>query len=715
MADYNFYDYNFNKSVRIAKIFTETYYLNSYYNGSKEFYDFSFGANIESCNPNPKGNSSDLVITFPYTCNFYGNTSINSSVLYPSCTVYVLIQDDLYNTIEERTTNHVAGYYEITEAFNINHGSLSSNRYINITLKITVDNKSQSRQTSLQLNVVPSIPQIECGVNPGSFYPDITIGEKFQIRITSNIAMDYRYAVSYKVAVDDGLIYHSDLALYTPGTVSKLFEKEFTLPVSLMDAITKSKFARVVFECDTYAIGKDRNGNSSGHYSEYLGKSTFSFDAQIAPSWKPEIINLLVTPVYTIDNILVQDGEFIEDVSKPNFKITTKTHRGATIESYKIHRCFVVASYPNPSMNNFSYQQASLIASGVTDTTEKQNALSTTGITANILTERGYYVFYATVTDSRGFTSNVFSTSKFYEVIRRDLITGDFSAYRCDSNNLYDEEGTRIRCTCNATIQLIKPDGLNTYVELYARKSDGSYEYVDSNFVNAVKSGDSVLIGETFNFEGIDPKIYAQTDYKAEFIIKYGNETYKITRLIPSADVLIDIAPNGSVGVGTKANDNAIILDIAMNTRPSVSNTYDLGSSSNKWKTIYSHTALNTSDRQFKENINYVNQSNKTRNNDQISQEDLHNFYKSDYMLATYNYIGQPQTEYGFITQDMYNNNVGESLIIKSEHGDMFSINSYVSSIAGALQYEINLRDAQINELMEVITTLQNEINNLKK
>ena len=185
--------------------------------------------------------------------------------------------------------------------------------------------------------------------------------------------------------------------------------------------------------------------------------------------------------------------------------------------------------------------------------------------------------------------------------------------------------------------------------------------------------------------------------------------------MIPSADVLIDIAPNGSVGVGTKANDNAIILDIAMNTRPSVSNTYDLGSSSNKWKTIYSHTALNTSDRQFKENINYVNQSNKTRNNDQISQEDLHNFYKSDYMLATYNYIGQPQTEYGFITQDMYNNNVGESLIIKSEHGDMFSINSYVSSIAGALQYEINLRDAQINELMEVITTLQNEINNLKK
>jgi hypothetical protein len=107
--------------------------------------------------------------------------------------------------------------------------------------------------------------------------------------------------------------------------------------------------------------------------------------------------------------------------------------------------------------------------------------------------------------------------------------------------------------------------------------------------------------------------------------------------------------------------------------------------------------------------------SNKSKTGAEISQEDLHSFYKSDYQLATYNYIGQEQQEYGFITQDMYDNSVGETLIIRNENGDMFSINSYISTVAGALQYEINLRDEQIATLNQIILEMKQELENLKQ
>ena len=144
---------------------------------------------------------------------------------------------------------------------------------------------------------------------------------------------------------------------------------------------------------------------------------------------------------------------------------------------------------------------------------------------------------------------------------------------------------------------------------------------------------------------------------------------------------------------------------------PSETGKFTLGDTSNRWQTIYTTgSPISGSDSRFKENITYVVPSNKTKTSDEISQEDLHSFYKSDYLLTTYNYIGQEQQEYGFITQDMYGNSVGESLIIRNEHGDMFSINSYVSSIAGALQYEINLRDEQIAALQQEIQNLKDKI-----
>ena len=63
----------------------------------------------------------------------------------------------------------------------------------------------------------------------------------------------------------------------------------------------------------------------------------------------------------------------------------------------------------------------------------------------------------------------------------------------------------------------------------------------------------------------------------------------------------------------------------------------------------------------------------------------------------------------------MYDNSVGESLITRNDNGDYFSINSYISTVAGALQYEINLRDEQIATLNQMILEMQEEIKNLKQ
>ena len=56
----------------------------------------------------------------------------------------------------------------------------------------------------------------------------------------------------------------------------------------------------------------------------------------------------------------------------------------------------------------------------------------------------------------------------------------------------------------------------------------------------------------------------------------------------------------------------------------------------------------------------------------------------------------------------MYEDKVGETLIIKDEeNGDMYSTGSYISSVAGALQYEINLRDKQIEKLENRLEKLE--------
>ena len=147
---------------------------------------------------------------------------------------------------------------------------------------------------------------------------------------------------------------------------------------------------------------------------------------------------------------------------------------------------------------------------------------------------------------------------------------------------------------------------------------------------------------------------------------------------------------------------------IAQHTYPVSNNSLDIGSSSLRWRTIYSVNTLNTSDKKYKENIEYIDVNSDTKNiSNNISQEDIYSFYKDTFKLARYNYKEQEYKEYGFIAQDLAEDNVGKTIVIDDEEGYMYSVGSYISSIAGALQYEINLRDEQIKELDSKLEKLE--------
>lgn len=247
--------------------------------------------------------------------------------------------------------------------------------------------------------------------------------------------------------------------------------------------------------------------------------------------------------------------------------------------------------------------------------------------------------------------------------------------------------------------------GSNTKLYLTCQSNEKSFRI--SNY-EKTKFADFHSTSDYINFT-IDGSITSSGHYKANVangekhfgfyngstpvIYLYGNNSGRIGMW----DAL-----NGRSVFHYNFNNSSPYYAFKCHAIPDGNNTYTCGSSSNRWSTVYAVNALNTSDERYKENIEYVD----TKRNDETKE--LHEFYKNDFKLATYNYVGQEHKEYGFIAQDFANSNIGRNLVVNNEEGYMYSIGSYISSIAGALQHEIKLRDKQIEELMERISRLEN-------
>lgn len=155
--------------------------------------------------------------------------------------------------------------------------------------------------------------------------------------------------------------------------------------------------------------------------------------------------------------------------------------------------------------------------------------------------------------------------------------------------------------------------------------------------------------------------------------------------------------------------------------RPCYPSVVRNGSTSYMWYGVYSLNGVSSSsDRNMKENIHYLNRNYSSANaSPMISNADMFDFIKNDYILAQYNYIGHDDTKISGIAQDLLideegNDNIVGQLIVnneealkdKKENGDgVLSINQtqLLNVTIGALQ-----------EAMTKIEALQKEVSELK-
>lgn len=155
---------------------------------------------------------------------------------------------------------------------------------------------------------------------------------------------------------------------------------------------------------------------------------------------------------------------------------------------------------------------------------------------------------------------------------------------------------------------------------------------------------------------------------------------------------------------------------------------WDCGLITNRFYTVYCVNVNQSSDRNMKKDIHYLDNMN-SLSKDIKSETPFKDFIKDELRIATYKYKRQAITknedgtetavempneevdsQIGFIAQDIRNTDVG-SLFVYGEDGNMnYSPAGFTSVVAKALQEEIKYRDKQIELLEARINSLEKKI-----
>lgn len=148
-------------------------------------------------------------------------------------------------------------------------------------------------------------------------------------------------------------------------------------------------------------------------------------------------------------------------------------------------------------------------------------------------------------------------------------------------------------------------------------------------------------------------------------------------------------------------NDGSTVITF----RPAMNNNMLLGSSSNRWKCIYSNEALSVaSDRNAKENIEYINPLYQKATTSDITLDDLYSFVKNELYIAKYNYKNSSKDTIGFIAQDLLEVDVNNSkaydianivVNVDEEKNLSYDTGAYMNVLAGALKKAISKIEEQ--------------------
>ena len=143
-----------------------------------------------------------------------------------------------------------------------------------------------------------------------------------------------------------------------------------------------------------------------------------------------------------------------------------------------------------------------------------------------------------------------------------------------------------------------------------------------------------------------------------------------------------------------------------------------LGKAGYRWSNLYTKNITNSSDRNLKENIKYLNTTATNFKDTSITTDDLYNFVKDNLKLATYDYKDTGnEDEYskgklGFIAQDFLNNPIGRSIVQQEDDSYLsYDLNNYINLLAGALQKAIlNIENLKELSQLSSSTTLKTSL-----
>ena len=154
-----------------------------------------------------------------------------------------------------------------------------------------------------------------------------------------------------------------------------------------------------------------------------------------------------------------------------------------------------------------------------------------------------------------------------------------------------------------------------------------------------------------------------------------------------------------------------------------VSPDTDLGTSSYKWRYVFSRNALQTSDIKYKENIQYLDDGVTTFRLRGRKPTPFLDFMRDSFRPATYDYKVireeeghvEADRQIGFIANDIIDNEIGQTFLYnygtEEETDIMFSPTGYTTVVARALQEEIQERESRISELEARIELLESKLN----
>ena len=448
----------------------------------------------------------------------------------------------------------------------------------------------------------------------------------------------------------------------------------------------------------------------------------------------------------TIDYILRKDG-IIDNTDKEKKDKAFNEYTLAIGEYSKHASSAIEAIGRNETENNETLVQ---VFKGEYIRTNKENSskLSALTQTTNGLEER-VSQFYQTAdeirTEVKRNTNNITTQASIISQLSDEILLkvdkGSFgSLIRQNANSIvmglnnYSNRGTWItlrdgyvtfeNCyvSCRAITCL---PGESPYLSLFGDTSPGKCA-IDATAIYNWGIGDAIRL----KWDNSNYILIAENNFSF-YTYDYGeNAMFKVTDsgMYYKGTKILSYDANGKHFNGYQVNVNAINDNgrgsILLRTSIDGHNK-NLGYSESKFNQVVATNLYGkcngSSDIRLKENIHYLSDNQTISNTDDrllvenaITNDDLYGFVKNELKLSTYNYNEkyygdlynpeQAETELGFIAQDVVGTKVEDLIIRKDDSNNLvYSLNGYVSVLAGALQKAINK-----------IETLETEVNNLK-